>query len=137
MCQSAIRLIENALPKVDDDEKLLRIKSLIAMFIQTMDNWNYSVTAWNTLVLSIFEQYAQLLKKRFSEDFQEIVSTDDYMPMQTQNLDEYDKVINVSWYTPEQAPKYVNVSTSAETYLTFWKLPLCFAFLADVPIMLH
>jgi hypothetical protein len=101
MSQSAIRLIENALPKVDDDEKLLRIKGLIAMFIQTMDTWNYSVTTWNTFILSIFEQYAQLLKRRFSEDFQEIVSTDDYMPMQIQNLDEYDKVINVSWYTPE------------------------------------
>jgi hypothetical protein len=101
MCQSSIRLIETALPKVDDDEKLLKIKSLIALFIQTMDNWNYSVNSWNTLVLSIFEQYAQLLKKRFSEDFSEIVGTDDYMPMQIQNLDEYDKVINVSWYTPE------------------------------------
>ncbi|QDS70544.1 hypothetical protein FKW77_010392 [Venturia effusa] len=101
MCQSAIALITKALPKVDNDEKLLKIKGRIALFIQTMDSWSYSVSLLNALVLIIFQQYAQLLKKRFSEDFQEIVSTDDYMPMPINSLDEYDKVINVSWYTPE------------------------------------
>lgn len=34
-------------------------------------------------------------------NMKKIVSTDDYMPMAIENLDEYDKVINVSWYTPE------------------------------------
>lgn len=33
----------------------------------------------------------------------QIVTTDDYMPMPINSLDEYDKVINVSWYTPETA----------------------------------
>lgn len=32
----------------------------------------------------------------------EIVSTDDYMPMPISNLDEYDKVVNVSWFTPDK-----------------------------------
>jgi hypothetical protein len=50
----------------------------------------------------LFRRYAELLKKRFSDDFQEIVSTDDYMPMPIQSLDEYDKVLNVSWYNPEK-----------------------------------
>lgn len=59
------------------------------------------------------------------------------MPMPINNPDEYDKVINVSWYTPEQAPKYVNALTSAEASLTFRKLPLCFAFLSDVSVVLH
>ncbi|KAF2434753.1 exocyst complex subunit Sec15-like protein [Tothia fuscella] len=101
MCQSAITLISNALPKVDSDEKLLKIKGRIALFIQTMGSWNYNVSSLNSLVLTIFAKYAQLLKYRFSEDFQEIVSTDDYMPMPINSLDEYDKVVNVSWYTPD------------------------------------
>lgn len=33
---------------------------------------------------------------------QQIVSTDDYMPMPINSLDEYDKVVNVSWYAPEK-----------------------------------
>ncbi|KAL2358727.1 exocyst complex component Sec15 [Cryomyces antarcticus] len=102
MCQSAITLISSALPTVDNDEKLLKIKSVIALFIQTMDSWGYSVTSLDALLLTLFEKYAQLLKKRFSDDFQEIVSTDDYMPMPINNLDEYDKVVNVSWYTPDK-----------------------------------
>ena len=51
----------------------------------------------------LFEKYAELLKRRFSDDFQEIVGTDDYMPMPIANLDEYDKVVNVSWYDPDKA----------------------------------
>lgn len=119
MCQSAIALITKALPKVDNDEKLLKIKGRIALFIQTMDSWNYSVSLLNALVLTIFQQYAQLLKKRFSEDFQEIVSTDDYMPMPINSLDEYDKVINVSWYTPESSRdelKYVAASYQLQAH---------------------
>jgi hypothetical protein len=37
MCQSAITLISNALHNVDNDEKLLKVKSRISLFIQTMD----------------------------------------------------------------------------------------------------
>jgi hypothetical protein len=102
MSQSAIALISNALHTVDNDEKLLRIKGRISLFIQTMDSWGYSTSSLNSLLMTIFEKYSQLLKDRFSEDFQEIVSTDDYMPMPINTSDEYDKVVNVSWYTPEK-----------------------------------
>jgi len=67
-----------------------------------MDSWGYSTSSLNSLLMIIFEKYSQLLKDRFSEDFQEIVSTDDYMPMPINTPDEYDKVVNVSWYTPEK-----------------------------------
>ncbi|KFY72927.1 hypothetical protein V499_06969 [Pseudogymnoascus sp. VKM F-103] len=68
MCQAAIGLISKALDDVDNAEVLLKIKGVIALFIQTLD----------------------------------IVSTDDYMPMPISNLDEYDKVVNVSWFTPDK-----------------------------------
>ena len=102
MCQSAITLISKALHEVDNAEELLRIKTIIALFIQTMEGWGYSVAVLDTFLLTLFEKYAELLKRRFSDDFQEIVSTDDYMPMPINNLEEYDKVVNVSWYTPEK-----------------------------------
>lgn len=102
MCQAAITLISNALNTVDNAEVLLRIKGVIALFIQTMNGWGYSVVALDTFLLTLFDKYAELLKRRFSDDFQEIVSTDDYMPMPISNLDEYDKVVNVSWFTPDK-----------------------------------
>lgn len=48
--------------------------------------------------------------RAFTDFHTQIVSTDDYMPMPINNPDEYDKVINVSWYTPEkdrEQQKYV------------------------------
>jgi len=102
MCQSAITLISTSLDKVDNDENLLKIKGVIALFVQTMDAWNYPVTSLDGLLLTLFEKYSGLLQKRFSDDFQEIVSTDDYMPMPINNADEYRKVVNVSWYTPPE-----------------------------------
>ncbi|KPI41662.1 Exocyst complex component 6 [Cyphellophora attinorum] len=56
----------------------------------------------SNFLLVLFDRYAELLKQRFSEDFVEIVSTDDYMPMPIQNAEEYEKVVNVSWYTPDR-----------------------------------
>ncbi|KAJ9377630.1 hypothetical protein DTO063F5_8159 [Paecilomyces variotii] len=102
MCHAAVGLISKALPEVDNAESLLKIKNLITLFMQAMDTWNFPVGAFDNFLLSVFERYAELLKKRFSDDFQEIVSTDDYMPMPIQNAEEYDKVLNVSWYTPDK-----------------------------------
>ncbi|KAG9246369.1 exocyst complex subunit Sec15-like-domain-containing protein [Calycina marina] len=102
MCHSAIGLISKALETIDNAEVLLKIKGVIALFIQTMDGWGYSVAVLDSFLLKLFDKYAELLKRRFSDDFQEIVSTDDYMPMPIGNLDEYDKVVNVSWFTPDK-----------------------------------
>lgn len=37
MCQTAVGLMKKALPSVDNAENLLKIKNLIALFMQTMD----------------------------------------------------------------------------------------------------
>ncbi|PLN74482.1 exocyst complex component Sec15 [Aspergillus taichungensis] len=103
MCQTAVHLISQSLHEVDNAESLLKIKNLIALFMQTMNAWDFQVPVFDNFLLVLFGKYAELLKKRFSDDFQEIVSTDDYMPMPIQTLEEYDKVLNVSWYTPEKS----------------------------------
>ncbi|KAK3117558.1 Rab GTPase-binding exocyst subunit S15 [Teratosphaeriaceae sp. CCFEE 6253] len=108
MCASAVALISAALPSVTNDDALLKIKGVIALFIQTMDSWAYPTAPLDNLLLTLFEKYSSLLKKRFSDDFQEIVSTDDYMPMPITNADEYARVLSVSWYTPPpDAPEKV------------------------------
>ena len=62
----------------------------------------YSVAAMSDLLLTLFSKYSELLKQRFSDDFMEIVTTDDYMPMPIASTEEYDKVVSVSWYTPDK-----------------------------------
>ena len=102
LCQTAISLMSQALSAVDNAELLLKIKNLVALFIQTMTSLNFNTAAMSNFVLVLFDKYAELLKQRFSEDFIEIVSTDDYMPMPIQNAEEFEKVVNVSWYTPDR-----------------------------------
>ncbi|PTB66618.1 exocyst complex, sec15 subunit [Trichoderma citrinoviride] len=102
MCTAAITLTTKGLANIDNAEILLKIKSVFALFIQTMEGWGYSVSALDNFLLQLFDKYAQLLKRRFSEDFQEIVSTDDYMPMAINSLSDYEKVVNVSWFTPDR-----------------------------------
>ncbi|OAA55601.1 exocyst complex component [Niveomyces insectorum RCEF 264] len=104
MCQTVINLITKALRDVSNAEVLLKLKGMIALFVQTMDGWGYSVTLLDNFLLRLFDKYAELLQRRFSEDFQEIVSTDDYMPMTINTLEEYEKVVNVSWFAQDKPP---------------------------------
>ncbi|KZL65108.1 exocyst complex component, partial [Colletotrichum tofieldiae] len=102
MCHTAITLTSQALNEVSNAEILLKIKGVIALFIQTMEGWGYSVSMLDNFLLTLFDKYAELLKRRFSEDFQEIVSTDDYMPMAINTREEYEKVVNVSWFSQDK-----------------------------------
>lgn len=125
VCKKSISLIVSALPSVDSDEKILRIKSVVALFIQTVDSWGYPVADFDKLTVTLFEKYADLLKKRFREDFQEIISTDNYMPMPVNNPEEFEKVLNASWYTPEddQQPQYVSQTCIRTPSLTLTDSP--------------
>ncbi|KAI1661634.1 exocyst complex subunit Sec15-like protein [Daldinia decipiens] len=102
MCSTAISLTSKALSDIIDAQVLLNTKGRIDLFILTMEGWGYSVSRLDEFLVDLFDRYAELLKKRFSEDFQEIVSTDDYMPMAINTREEYEKVANVSWFTPEK-----------------------------------
>jgi len=51
------------------------------------------------------------------------------MPMPISNLDEYDKVINVSWFS-EVYQNQVQVANDNQ-------IPMCSAFLSDVSSLLH
>lgn len=102
MCATAISLTSKALVDIQNAEVLVQIKGAFALFIQTMEGWGYSITRVDDYLVTLFDKYAELLKRRFSEDFQEIVSTDDYMPMAINTREEYEKVANVSWFTQDQ-----------------------------------
>lgn len=108
---TAISHITKALPAVDNAEHLLKIKELILVYIQTMSNFGYNTHHMSNMLLGLFDKYTDLLNQRFSEDFLEIVSTDDYMPMPIQNSEEFEKVVNVSWYTPDQPVSSITFPT--------------------------
>jgi hypothetical protein len=105
--------------------------------------WGYSVAAMNDLLLTLFSKYSELLKQRFSDDFLEIVQTDDYMPMPINSIEEYEKVVTVSWYSPEKTKEELTYASSIkdESFqvitLTRPQISMRVAILSDVPIVLH
>ncbi|KAK3302547.1 exocyst complex subunit Sec15-like-domain-containing protein [Chaetomium strumarium] len=107
MCQAAIRIISRSLDGVSNAELLLKIKEDIALFIQTMEGWGYSASLVNNFQLVLFHKHAELLQRRFGEDFQEIVSTDDYMPMAVRTREEYDEVLGMTWFVDERTPEEI------------------------------
>lgn len=42
------------------------------MLLNFAQGWGYSVSVLDTFLLKLFEKYAELLKRRFSDDFQEV-----------------------------------------------------------------
>jgi hypothetical protein len=93
----------------------------------------------NDLLLTLFSKYSELLKRRFSDDFLEIVQTDDYMPMPINNDENYEKVMNVTWYTPDKPreeltyviPPFSTDITSADLATSF---PLVLPFSQMYPL---
>uniref|UniRef100_A0A8H7N407 Exocyst complex component SEC15 n=1 Tax=Bionectria ochroleuca TaxID=29856 RepID=A0A8H7N407_BIOOC len=115
LCTAAINLTNRALGDVTNAEVLLKIKGFISLFIQTMGGWGYSVSTLDAFLLKLFDKYADLLKKRFSDDFQEIVSMDDYMPMAINSMEEYEKVVNL----PMRAAIFADVPSLLYRYQEF------------------
>jgi hypothetical protein len=70
----------------------------------------------NDLLLTLFSKYSELLKQRFSDDFLEIVQTDDYMPMPINSIEEYEKVVTVSWYSPEKTKEELTYASPIMNY---------------------
>ncbi|PMB65489.1 Exocyst complex component sec15 [Beauveria bassiana] len=93
MCSTGINVASKALNDVTNAEVLLKIKGIVALFIQTMEGYGYPVSSLETFLLTLFDKYAELLRRRFSDDFQEVSIPG--------VQEEFDKVLNVSWYTPE------------------------------------
>jgi len=75
-------------------------------------------------VLNIFSKYSQLLKNRFSDDFYEIVTTDDYMPMSVESAEEFDRVLEATWYTPNENREKLTCVYFDDTVLAILMLTL-------------
>ena len=51
---------------------LISGRSLSWTSLRLIQGWGYAVATLDNFLLKLFDKYAELLKKRFSEDFQEV-----------------------------------------------------------------
>jgi N-dimethylarginine dimethylaminohydrolase len=73
--------------------------------IINLQGYSFPVTKLNALLLTLFERYAQLLRDRFSKDFQKAFRETQHQPMEVVDADELQKVLNVCWLKPGDAER--------------------------------
>lgn len=78
----------------------------------TLQDYGYNVTELNGLLITLFERYSELLRRKFSSDFDQashgpywsgrvlilqIVQEDDNQPMMVNDAEEFEQVAGVCW----------------------------------------
>ncbi|KAK7205950.1 exocyst complex subunit Sec15-like-domain-containing protein [Myxozyma melibiosi] len=107
MCQRIADLIDPVLPTLQNPETLLRVRTLLGLFIQTMESFEFSVVRLHSFMLSLFGKYSDFLKERFAQEFSQSVMEDDYMPMVINQRELWEQVVNISWYQADVDPDKV------------------------------
>jgi hypothetical protein len=89
---------------------------MLANQLTWLQRWGFSVGLMDSFLLTLFQKYSELLKRKFSVEFEnvstyslglpdnmQIVGSDDYMPMPINTTEEYDNIMRVCWYFPDKA----------------------------------
>ncbi|KAN0062930.1 Rab GTPase-binding exocyst subunit S15 [Thecaphora frezii] len=103
MCERVVDIVSVGLRDCKDTKVYVSTKAAVQTFIQTLEGYSFTVAKLNALLLTLFERYAQLLRDRFSADFQQAMRETEHQPMVVNNADELMKVLNVCWLKPGDA----------------------------------
>ncbi|KAK4882101.1 hypothetical protein RN001_005420 [Aquatica leii] len=76
-----------------DATLILRIKDLIMLFCTTLRNYGYTVKPLWELVRELRDHYTEVLMQRWVQIFREILSNEDFQPIQVDDQEEYDSVL--------------------------------------------
>ncbi|PWY99296.1 exocyst complex subunit Sec15-like protein [Testicularia cyperi] len=100
MCERVVDIVSLGLRDCKDTKVYVSTKAAVQTFIQTLEGYSFSVSKLNALLLTLFERYAQLLRDRFSNDFQQAMRESQHQPMVVHNAEELSKVLSVCWLKP-------------------------------------
>ncbi|KAL7421699.1 Rab GTPase-binding exocyst subunit S15 [Cryptotrichosporon argae] len=97
MCRRIVDIVGLGLKGCGQLEVFLESKTNILLFVQTLEGYGYNVAELNGLLITLFERYSELLLRKFSADFDQVVSEDDNQPMMVNDQEEFDQVAGVCW----------------------------------------
>ncbi|WWC70274.1 uncharacterized protein I206_104224 [Kwoniella pini CBS 10737] len=100
MCKRIVEVVGTGLKGCSEPEVFLESKTNVLLFVQTLEGYGYNITELNGLLITLFERYSELLLRKFSTDFDHIVSEDDNQPMMVNDQEEFDQVAGVCWLAP-------------------------------------
>ncbi|KAJ8965010.1 hypothetical protein NQ314_004408 [Rhamnusium bicolor] len=76
-----------------DATLILRIKDLIMLFCTTLRNYGYSVKPLWELVRELRDHYTEVLMQRWVQVFREILSKEDFQPIEVHDQEEFDHIL--------------------------------------------
>lgn len=100
MCERVVDLVQMGLRDCEDSKAYVETKSAVQTFIRTLESLEFNVGRLNALLLTLFRRYAELLRKRFSTDFQQAIREAQHQPMIVNDAAELEKVLSVCWLKP-------------------------------------
>lgn len=103
MCERIVEIVSAGLRESHDTRVYVEAKSSVQTFIRTLESLGFSVARLNTLLLTLFRQFAMLLRERFASDFQQAIREAQHQPMMVHDQDELAKVLTVCWLHPGEA----------------------------------
>lgn len=79
------------------------IKNLVGNFMQIMENNGFRINDLYDILMSLFRnQLTPALIQDFRTEFLEAIQSDHYMPLVINNKDDYDRIMKICWYKPDQ-----------------------------------
>ncbi|ORX36771.1 putative exocyst complex subunit Sec15 [Kockovaella imperatae] len=103
MCKRIVDIMGQGLKGCEEPEVFLGCKGNVLLFVQTLEGYGYEVDALNGLLITLFERYSELLLRKFSIDFDQIVTEDDNQPMMVNDQMEFDQLSSVCWLATGEA----------------------------------
>ncbi|KAJ9099706.1 hypothetical protein QFC20_005640 [Naganishia adeliensis] len=103
MSVAIVEVVSDGLKNCEDSTTFLAVKLSILRFEQTLEGYGYDVSALTRLIMTMFERYSDLLQRKYSADFDQIVMEDDNQPMLVKDQAEFDQVVAACWLAPGEA----------------------------------
>lgn len=83
-----------------DPAAILQMRSTMFTFIHTLEGYDMDLSLLNEFMLSLFEDYAEALKRKFVLEFETIAEDDLYLPMRVNKLSDYKQIADILFFAP-------------------------------------
>lgn len=89
----AVNVLSMSSSSCTDPNILLRIKNLIMLSITTLKTYGFTVSLLWDLLLEMRDHYNEVLLQRWVNEFRDILDKSDFIPLEVENQEEYDAVL--------------------------------------------
>ncbi|XP_055677115.1 exocyst complex component 6 [Lutzomyia longipalpis] len=98
----AVNVLSMSSSSCTDPNILLRIKNLIMLSITTLKTYGYTCTQLWDLLLEMRDHYNEVLLQRWVNEFREILARGDFLPLEVEDQEEYDAILERFPFHSEQ-----------------------------------